>query len=256
MTSEKTNIMAVIQARMSSTRLPGKVLMEIGGKPALYHVVNRVRKAAAIDRVIVAASRNPADDSLQSYCETLDVVCFRGDENDVLDRFYQAAVQYPAGVIVRITADCPLLDPSVTDRVVQAFLDERCDYASNTLICTYPDGLDVEVFTFQALERAWREARLLSEREHVTPYIKKHPEIFRLKNVKHDCDLSSLRWTLDEPADLEFIRAVYDGASREFFGMEEILSWLQSHPELGRINQGIQRNEGYQKSLREDRIIK
>ncbi|MBN2328959.1 MAG: glycosyltransferase family protein [Candidatus Omnitrophica bacterium] len=256
MTSKKTNIMAVIQARMGSTRLPGKVLMEIGGKPALYHVVSRVRKAAAIDRVVVAATRNPIDDPLQACCETLGVACFRGDEDDVLDRFYQTAVQYPADVIVRITADCPLLDPNVTDHVVHAFLEGQCDYASNTQVCTYPDGLDTEVFSFQALERAWREARLLSEREHVTPYIKNHPEIFRLKSVENDCDLSALRWTLDEPTDLEFIRAVYENISCEFFGMEEILTLLQSHPDIGRINQGIERNEGYQKSLREDRIVK
>jgi spore coat polysaccharide biosynthesis protein SpsF (cytidylyltransferase family) len=167
-----------------------------------------------------------------------------------------AAAYFGADVIVRLTADCPLLDPEVIDKVVKVFQEEDCDYAANVIECTYPDGLDTEVFGYQALRRAWQEAQLKSEREHVTPYIRNHPEVFRLKNVKHPEDLSSLRWTVDEPGDLEFVRAIYHYLGPARFGLKEVLSLLREHPELSEVNRGIRRNEGYLKSLREDAVIK
>lgn len=246
---------AIIQARMTSTRLPRKVLSDIGGKPMLYHVVSRARRAQTLDLVAVATSEGQADDGVAHFCAESNIPCFRGSEDDVLDRYYRAARQYEAEVVVRLTADCPLLDPAVIDKVIQIFFAGDYDYVSNTLETTYPDGLDIEVFGRQALERAWREARLKSEREHVTPYIRKHPELFHLENVRYPEDLSALRWTVDEPQDLELVRAVYSHFGLLPFGMLEVLDFLSKNPELGKLNASIGRNEGYQKSLHEDALI-
>jgi len=247
---------AIIQARMASTRLPGKVLVDIAGKPMLYQVASRARQARTLDLVTVATSDGQADDAVAHFCAEVGIPCFRGSENDVLDRYYQAVKRFNADVVVRLTADCPLLDPLVIDKVVQAFHKGDFDYVSNVLECTYPDGLDTEVFWRTTLERAWHEARLTSEREHVTPYIYKHPEMFRLGNVRNGHDLSALRWTVDEPRDLAFVRAVYSHFGTSSFGMQEVLDLLRERPELSCMNAGIERNEGYQKSLQEDQVIK
>src|SRR5579871_1881320 len=195
------NTVAIIQARMASTRLPGKVLADIGGRPMLARVIDRVRAASTIDDVLVATSTSRADDAIEVLCREHRIAVFRGDENDVLDRYYRAAQATRADVVVRITADCPLHDPQVIDTVVSRFDPSRFDYASNAVDRTYPDGLDVEVFSFQALERAWREAQWASEREHVTAFIWKHPDRFRLHHVCQATDLSAARWTVDEPSD-------------------------------------------------------
>jgi spore coat polysaccharide biosynthesis protein SpsF (cytidylyltransferase family) len=245
---------AIVQARMGSTRLPGKVLMDIEGKPTLQRVVERIRRARRVDEVVVATSDLPADDAIERFCGEIGVACFRGSEGDVLDRYHGAAAAHGADVVVRITADCPLLDPAVVDRVIAAFHEGGCDYAANCRMeVTYPDGLDTEVFSRDALERAWAQARLHSEREHVTPYIWNHPERFALRVVRNDRDLSALRWTLDEPDDLAAIRAVYAelGGDRPF-GMEEVLDLLARRPELAALNAHIAPNAGYLKSLEED----
>lgn len=243
---------AVIQARMGSSRLPGKVMADIQGQPMLQRVVERALRANRVDTVMVATSDHPADRALADYCRQQGVPCFQGSEDDVLDRFYHAARSMDAHVIVRLTADCPLLDPEVIDRVVADFQNGGADYVSNTLTCTYPDGLDTEVFHRDILEQAWRYASLKSEREHVTPYVYNHPQRFRLRNVTHEADFSELRWTVDEPQDLAFVRAVYAAFGDAHFGMGAVLQLLQEHPELGQVNSGILRNEGYLKSLRED----
>ena len=243
---------ALIQARMTSSRLPGKVLQDIAGKPMLLRVVNRVRQSQSIDFVAVITSTHESDDAIERCCKDNGVPCFRGNLDDVLDRYYQAARHFQAAVIVRITADCPLLDPIIVDKVVNAFNCGSYDYASNVLECTYPDGLDTEVVRFETLEKAWREAGLKSEREHVTAYIHKHPELFRLYAAKHSEDLSSLRWTVDAPSDLEFVRAVYTSFSDDHFGMEDVLRFIKDHPEIAALNTGQERNEGYMKSLKED----
>jgi len=240
-------ISAIIQARMSSTRLPEKVLAPIAGQPMLMHIVTRARAARTLDQVIVATSDDRSDDTIQQLCDTHGIQCFRGALNDVLDRYYQAARAAETTTIVRLTADDPLIDPKIVDLVVSQ-LDSTCDYVSNTLQPTYPDGMDVEAFTMATLERAWREATLGSEREHVTPYITKHPELFRLRGVRHTVDLAQMRWAVDEPRDLAFVRAVYDRLGSEF-GMQQVLDLLDAEPALGRINEGISRNEGYQTSL-------
>ena len=245
---------AIIQARMTSSRLPGKILADIAGKPLLYHVVNRARQARTLELVVVATTDRPTDDPTERCCMSMGVVCFRGSEADVLDRYYRAAEKFAADAIVRLTADCPLLDPRVIDKVVGFFREGNYDYVCNTMPPTYPDGLDTEVFRFESLTRAWREARLQSEREHVTSYIWKQPGLFRLGNVDNDADYSKLRWTVDEPADLEFVRQVYAhfGVTAQF-GMTEILDLLMKRPEIRAVNAGFERNEGYLKSLKEDK---
>lgn len=250
---------AILQARMGSTRLPGKMLLPIiDEKGALELMLERVSAAQSIDRIVVATTTLAEDDPLVRLCEKLGIPCFRGDSANVLDRYYQCALTMARDqVLVRLTGDCPLHDPAVIDRVVGHFHAGEYDYAANTHPPTFPDGLDTEVFSFQALERAWQGATLLSEREHVTYYLYSHPELFRLGNLVLDEDLSSHRWTLDEPADLEFIRQVYASLYPlgKGFGMHDVLSLLRARPELLDINQNIVRNAGLAKSLEQDRKL-
>jgi glutamate-1-semialdehyde aminotransferase/spore coat polysaccharide biosynthesis protein SpsF (cytidylyltransferase family) len=242
-------VLAIIQARMSSTRLPGKVLLEIDGQPMLWHVVDRVRGAQRVDRVMVATADTPDADPIAAFCAREGIECFRGSENDVLDRFYQAARTHGAATVVRITADCPLMDPAVIDRVVERFQEGGCDYASNIERYTVPDGLDVEVFSFAALEQAWREAAKPSEREHVTPYLRVSGR-FKTANVEHEAVLCRHRWTVDEPSDLEFVREVYrEMAGTRRFGMADVLAIMERRPELCRLNEETILNEGYYRTL-------
>ena len=243
---------------MGSSRLPGKSLSDIAGKPMVQRVMERVSAASLLEKVVLATTVLDEDAPLCSLARHLDVACYRGDADDVLDRYYQAAQQFGSRVIVRITADCPLIDPDIIDRAISAFLPSGYDYVSTSYpTSTFPDGEDVEVFSFGALEQAWREASLLSEREHVTPYIWKNPQLFKLGSVPNTEDLSALRWTVDEERDLAFVREVYRHLDKEgMFGMADILALLQAHPELAGINQGINRNEGYEKSLRTDRQVR
>jgi spore coat polysaccharide biosynthesis protein SpsF len=204
------NIVAIIQARCGSARLPGKVLMDIAGRPMFSRVVERTRQARMLTDVVLATSTEQRDEPLATLAARLGVPCFRGSEVDVLGRFVGAAEAFNADLVVRLCADCPLLDGAVIDRIVRVFQDSKgIDYASNNLERTYPLGLDAEVFTRDALVRAHLEARLPYEREHVTPYIYKHPELFSLRSVIHSSDLSAYRLTVDEQADLEVIRQIY-----------------------------------------------
>lgn len=249
-------IAAIVQARMGSTRLPGKVLIDIQGKPLLALVIDRIREARLIDGIVIATTRNEKDRAIIEFARSQDILYYAGSEEDVLDRFYQAAKTYKAGTIVRITPDDPFKDPEVIDTVISHYLKNKknLDYVSNTIKPTYPEGLDVEVFSFTTLEKAWKEANSLSEREHVTPYIWNHPEIFRLANIENNEDLSHLRWTLDTEADLKFTREVYARLYHgQVFLMKDILALLRAEPELLQINEGIARNAGYLKSLEQER---
>jgi glutamate-1-semialdehyde aminotransferase/spore coat polysaccharide biosynthesis protein SpsF (cytidylyltransferase family) len=243
--------LAIIQARMGSTRLPGKVLADLGGRPMLERVIQRVRGAQAIDKVIVATTTASSDDAISEFCATNEIGCFRGSEDDVLDRYYKAASIYGAEVIVRVTGDCPLTDSSVIDRILEVFNKGNADYVSNTVRYTYPDGLDAEVFSFAALECAWHEARKKSEREHVTPYIR-HSGKFCVSNVENDVDLSreAFRWTVDDLADLEFTQRIYENfADRPDFAFQEVLELLERKPELRTLQGKAIMNEGYYSSL-------
>ena len=250
-------IVAIVQARMGSTRLPGKVLKDVSGYPLLWHVVDRLYKAKKLDKIVVATSTGPSDDRISDFCEKEGISCYRGSEDDVLDRYYGAAKYFVADTIVRITADCPLIDPHLLDKVVEVYLSEGCDYASNTIERTYPDGLDVEVFSFQSLENASSNSLLASEREHVTPYIWKNPHLFKICQVTQECDLSSLRWTVDLPQDLEFVRIIYKHLyqPKKIFMTKDILRLIGEHREYLDINQGFKRNEGYLRSLHKDHIV-
>jgi glutamate-1-semialdehyde aminotransferase/spore coat polysaccharide biosynthesis protein SpsF (cytidylyltransferase family) len=243
-------ILALIQARMGSSRFPGKVLQDLCGHPMLWHVAHRVSRAQSIGKVVVATTVESVDDPVAVFCEGEGIGCFRGNERDVLDRFYQAAKVNGADVVVRITADCPLIDSTVIDKVVARLQQGDCDYACNILRYTYPDGLDVEVFSFAALEKAWREATKPSEREHVTPYLRAGG--FRTANVESEIPVSpaDFRWTVDHPADLEFVRKIYESFSGNGdFGFRQVFELLKEKPGLATIQVETITNEGYYKSL-------
>lgn len=233
-------VIAMIQARTGSRRLPGKVLKAIGGEPMLARVVERVRQATLVDQLVVATTDSPADDAIVETCARLAVDVFRGSEPDVLDRYYRAAQAYRAEAVVRVTADCPLIDPAVIDRVVRAFRKQQPDYAANTLERTYPRGLDTEVVAFAALGRAWLNAPPGYQRAHVTPYIIENPDRFRLVSVTGQFDYSEHRWTVDTAEDLEFVRAVYARlAGKTHFGFNDVLAILAGEPELAELNQHV-----------------
>ncbi len=233
-------IVAIIQARMGSTRLPGKVLQAIGGKTMLARVVERTRQASRLNQVIVATTQAVADQAIVDECQRLQVSCFCGSELDVLDRYYRAAQAHQAEAVVRITSDCPLIDPEVIAQVISTFLQEPCDYASNVLERRFPRGLDTEVMSVETLERAWREAQAPYERVHVTPFIWQNPQLFHLTSVKGDVDYSQQRWTVDTPEDLEFVRQVYARfAGRDLFSWREVLALMEREPELAELNRHI-----------------
>ncbi|MGH9460642.1 MAG: aminotransferase class III-fold pyridoxal phosphate-dependent enzyme, partial [Vicinamibacteria bacterium] len=251
----KTNVVAIIQARIGATRLPRKVMADIAGHPMLWHVVSRLRECRSVSRVAVATSTADVDDAIASFCKGQSIDCYRGAEDDVLDRFYRAAMEFAADPVVRVTSDCPLIDPQIVDKVVGVFLQDGSDYVANILRYTYPDGMDVEVFSFAALKATWQEATLRGDREHVTPYMRSSGR-FRLLNVENDKHLPEQhRWTVDEAADLEFVRAVYNGLSGNgrSSNMEEVLSFLDKNPQIAAINRRIVRNAGYYRSLAEER---
>lgn len=247
-------MLTVLQARASSSRLPGKVLLSLLGRPMLARQIERVLRADAVGPLVIATSTEPADDAIEALGDTLGVAVARGSLNDVLDRFYRAALPYRPVHVIRLTGDCPLADRQVIDRVATAHLESGADYTSNARPASFPDGLDVEVCRFAALETAWREATLPSDREHVMPFLWRQPERFAKRNVTNDRDLSGLRWTVDEAADFAFVTAVYEALhpAEPDFLMADILALLAARPELAALNGGFLRDEGYARSLRDD----
>jgi spore coat polysaccharide biosynthesis protein SpsF len=235
-------MVAIIQARMGSTRLPGKVLLDLLGEPMLARVVNRTRQSRMLNEVVVATTVQPDDEAIVRLCSKRCWPWFRGSEDDVLDRYYQAARKHKADVIIRITSDCPLIEPEIVDRVVQEFLERQpeVDYASNTWPRrTFPRGLDAEVMRLDVLERAWHEDCNPAWREHVTPYIYRNPGRFRIHNVINQVDYSAMRWTVDTPEDLAFVRRIYDYFGHDCFSWREVLTVLEEHPEWVGMNQHV-----------------
>jgi spore coat polysaccharide biosynthesis protein SpsF (cytidylyltransferase family) len=253
-------VIAVVQARLGSTRLPGKALLDLAGRPMLEHVLVRAAAVPGVDQVVLATTVSPEDGALVEVARAADVACVRGSVEDVLDRFRAALAAHPADAVVRITADCPILDPEVSGRVVSEYRRRagEVDYVSNVHPPTYPDGLDTEVIAAAALERAWREAPAGADREHVTSYVWSRPERFRLANVAAPEDLSGLRWTVDDARDLAFVREVYRrlapavaapvGKRGTPFGIGAVLDLLRACPDIARINAGTRRNEGFERS--------
>lgn len=234
------NIAAIIQARMSSTRLPGKVLTDICGKSMLWHVVDRLKYSKLIKRILIATTTSKEDDIIEDFCRKYGLDFYRGDKLDVLDRYYKAAKTNKVDIVVRITSDCPLIDPYISDRVIAAYLNNRnsFDGACNVLKRRYPRGLDTEVFPFSVIEKAWEGARKDYQREHVTPYIYDNKDLFKVFSVENSKDLSSLRWTVDESPDLEFVREIYNILYKEnnIFITEDLLKLLEAKPFLNDIN--------------------
>jgi spore coat polysaccharide biosynthesis protein SpsF len=225
---------------MGSTRLPGKVLMDLGGQTVLARAVRRLRRSSLIQQVVIATTDSPKDDAIVHECNRLGVVHFRGSEEDVLDRYYRTAEATGADAVVRVTSDCPLIDPEISDKVIRAFLEGQCDYASNTLQRTYPRGLDTEVMTRDALARTWREARKPYQRTHVTAYIYESSDRFDLIAVTGESDHSAHRWTVDTPEDLNFVRAVYERMGRcDDFSWRDALALLDREPALVELNRHI-----------------
>ena len=246
-------IAAIVQARVGSRRLPGKTLADICGRPLLVHVIERIRPSRWVEEIVVATTDALEDRPVLDLARPCGAVGVAGSVDDVLDRYYRAARAVSADLVLRVTADDPFRDPVLMDRVVGALqTDDTLDYAATD--STFPEGAGCEAFTFSALEKAWRRARLPSEREHVTPYILNHPEQFKTQIIAGDRDLSRYRWTVDYPADLRFAREIYARLYRpgRVFGMEALLALLEKEPHLCEINQGIARNEGYARSLAQD----
>lgn len=238
-------VVAIIQARLGSTRLPGKVLRDLCGKPMIGHVVERAHRILKVEHVQVAISEEPSDDELFAHLSGYKRIGItRGPEDDVLARYWKAANETSADIIVRITADCPLLSPAVSSRVVARYLERvpEVDFTSNTLRRTFPRGLDSEVFSFEALEEAYREARTPSDREHVTPFIWRQPTRFHLFSVEDREDRSDHRWTVDTEEDFELVKRIFEDLYEDgmVFEYEETLDCLKRHPDWTQINLHIE----------------
>lgn len=241
-------VAAIIQARMGSTRLPGKVLKRVLGKTLLEFQLERVKRCKTIDEIIVATTTENQDQPIVDLCESLEITCFRGSEHDVLSRYYEAATHYEVDVVVRLTSDCPLIDPEVVDNVVSKYLSkqEQYDYASNTLDRTYPRGLDTEVFSYDSLQSAYNQANLNRDREHVTAYFYTNPNQFRLLSIKHqNNDLSEFRWTVDTIEDFELIEKIISTLypSQPSFRLEDVIHLLNENPEWNKINANVEQKQ-------------
>lgn len=240
-------VTAIIQARMGSTRLPGKIFKKVQGKTLLEIQLERLQQSTLIEQIIVATTTQAQDDCVVDLCKQLNIDFYRGSEEDVLTRYYEAASAYEATVIVRLTSDCPLIDPWVTDKIIATYIrqQESVDYVSNTLERTYPRGLDVEVFSFKALKKAYMEAVLQRDREHVTAYMYSNPDLFKLDQVQGEQDYSNFRWTVDTPADFELIELILNGLYEEdkLFYMKDVVNLLTRHPEWSDINAYIEQKK-------------
>ena len=251
-------VVAIIQARMGSKRLPGKVLAEVHGEPLLWYLLERLKRCKKINKIVVATSTADQDTAIELFCRKTGICCFRGSEDDVLDRYYQCAVLHKVESIVRITADCPLIDPGITDSVIGFYLKNR-SFDMVTTGPTYPEGLDTTVFSFASLHVAWSESDLKSEREHVTPFIWKNDKRFKIKTLSMKQSFDFLRLSVDKPVDLEVVRAIVEElypTKGVDFSLEDILTLYRHKPFIFEKNKYVIRNEGYLKSIKEDGRIK
>lgn len=250
---------AIVQARMDSTRLPGKVMMSLCGRPALWHVVQRALSARGVDGVVVATTQSESDDVIRDFCAGEGIDVFSGSEDDVLDRYYRAAKEFTADPVVRVTADCPLLDPTVVERLILLYSSGGYDYARVAAgtaaqvagVPGYPDGLDAECFSFAALELAWLEASSPDDREHVTPFLWRNRERLECGLLEAPTDLSGLRWTVDYAEDFELVSHVFEALLQEglAFGYQDVLRFLSDNRELGMVNRAYVGREKYRHLL-------
>ena len=238
-------VAAIIQARVGSTRLPNKVLKDLCGKPVLWHVWNRLRQSKTIDEIVIATTTLTEDDAIEKFCSENNISFSRGSSDDVLDRYYNAAKNYSADTIIRITADCPLIDPQVVDKVVDTFLNGNYDYASNCIKRTFPRGFDTEVFSFLTLEKTHLNATQQHEREHVTSFIYTHKDLFSIGSYEDKVDRSFHRWTVDTPEDFLLIEEIYTALYpiKQLFLFEDILKLFDERPELFDINHNVEQKK-------------
>ena len=242
-------IVAIIQARMGSSRLPGKVMLNIENEPVISHVYKRVDASKLVHKTVIATSSSKDDDVISKFCFENNISCFRGSLEDVLSRYYFASIQYPCSHVVRITADCPVIDPAIIDKLIQYHLDGGFDYSY--LYGQYPDGLDCCIFNWSTLKKAHQNAKLNYEREHVGPYIENNKDLFKIGKLELFKGLGHMRWTLDEEKDFEFLKEIFKRLNHitPFFNYKDILSTIENDPMLLKINSGIIRNEGLIKSI-------
>ena len=235
----------IVQARMTSTRLPGKVLLSLDGEPMLSRLVERLRRVRRADGLVIATTTNATDDPIAALCAQLGVACHRGSEHDVLSRYADAARLHGADVVVRITSDCPLIDPALVDQLIACYQEGDCDYLCNMLPPTWPYGMAVEVFSASALQQAHAEATQASEREHVTPFLYWHPARYRLRNVASPIDLSLHRWTVDTPEDYDLVRRLFEALhpTRPEFTLADVLAAMDAHPDWLHINQHVEQKQ-------------
>jgi spore coat polysaccharide biosynthesis protein SpsF len=240
-------VVAIIQARLGSTRFPRKIFSELSNKPLIWHVINRLKYSKKIDKIVLATTETKTDDDLVTWAENEGVTFYRGNENNVLERFYFAAKNASADIIVRITADDPFKDPEIIDTVISKLVEENLEFVYNNNPPTYPEGLDTEVFTFDALEKAYLESIDDYEKEHVTQYFYRNKTRFKQANFSNDINLSHLRWTIDTALDYNMTKQVYDILYREneIFLMEDILEVLKQHPKIAEINKEVTRSDMY-----------
>lgn len=247
---------AIIQARTGSSRLPGKVMMNVDGEnPMIFFVVKQLQSCKLLKELVIATTDLKEDDVIADYATKIHIKYFRGSAQDVLDRYYLCAKEFSFSTIVRITSDCPLIDPQIVDSVINEFNVNSYDYVTNTLVRTFPYGTDVEVFSFNALESAWRNARLPSEREHVTPFIRNNGNIFKIHNIESVQNLSNLSWTVDRMNDLNLVRTILARINKRPILIQDILELFSKDPKLFEINKDHAPNEEYLKSLTEDEKI-
>ncbi|PZM67284.1 cytidylyltransferase domain-containing protein [Paenibacillus dendritiformis] len=238
-------VVAIVQARMGSSRLPGKVLKPLIDHSVLGHVILRLKAVNSINEIIIATTQNPEDDSIISECNKYNVPVYRGSTENVLSRYYEAAQKFNADIVVRVTSDCPLVDPGITGNIIKYFFELDADYVSNKLIETFPRGLDTEVFTMSSLEKAYEGAYNDIHREHVTPYLYLHPDKFKLFNYSCEKDYSAYRWTLDTNEDYQLIELIYKilYEPNKIFTWLEIIHLMEDYPELKKINSHVKQKQ-------------
>ena len=246
-------ICCIIQARTGSARLPKKVIQKIDNDlTVLDYVIDQIKYSQKIEKIVVATTNLIEDDLICKYANLQKIECFRGSSEDVLDRFYQCAKKYSAKTIVRITADNPLIDPNIIDRIIDEYIKNKCDFITNTLDRTFPYGTEVEVFSFECLEKTWKNAKKPSEREHVTPFIRNPKNKFILKNIKHQENISYLRYTVDQMDDLKLIKEIIKNISSRPIFLQDIIELHRNKPEIFEINKNI-KHDGYLSSLEKDK---
>ena len=247
-------IECIVQSRMGSSRLPGKTLLKIDDKNTVLEFgINQLTSSSLLDKIIVATTNLKSDDVIENFVKNMNVDVFRGKSNDVLDRYFQCAKHFSIDTIVRITGDNPLVDPTIIDNLIQKFTLNSYDYLSNAHVRTFPYGTEVEIFSFESLEQAWKNAILPSEREHVTPYFYNNSNLFNIHNEKQSNDISNLRWTVDREDDLFLVKSIVSKIIKRPILLDDILNLFSKEPKLFKINETQIRDEGYKKSLEEDK---